>query len=675
MKNVILFFSLFFISIYAFADSSTYIKGPQLSESNQSIVSSSGTTQLTSLSPMKTVITGTLGHIVKLPDSSVLPVGYSYHIINKSSASITINDFGGTTLDTITTNTDKVYILFSGGVWNSASGGSAGKTLVGSSPIVVTQDATSATLTFSIPSCGTGQHIAYNGTGYTCVDPTVSAGQASNYFFIDTLSGISTYLTLSRTASTSVEEVDSIPLTVNNTETAYGGYADGAIGSTSIEAGVWEFNLYRAVTVGGAGGTTEIRIHVFKRTTGGTETELFQLTTGDINDTAITLQTIRTTQPSFSVNADDILLVKIYGITTAQPKTVSFTHNGNARNSFLVTPITVRHNQLVGLQGGTSNEYYHMTANQNLALWTATGTDVYRPSGKVGIGTATPSAILGIQGTTQQLRLGYDSSNYSSISTTNIGRMSFLSTSDLFQYGGTSPTIKLTSADYTTQYALFQGSAAGTSLYNYVGSFGIRNVANSNLTFYTNNVQKINISPDTNGQIDFYNGSGKVIFNGTGNVGIGTTTPTSLLHVYGSSVAANSGGMLRIQSSDVATVDKGASLAFSGNSYTSNTIFGEISARSEGGAGNDRSYLTLATNGVGGLLERVRINSNGNVGIGTAAPATALHVTGDITQTGYHYFGLPSVDGSFRMYVSGGALITEKRLSGVWTEVSRVDEN
>jgi hypothetical protein len=260
-----------------------------------------------------------------------------------------------------------------------------GKSLIGVSPLLITQDATTATFSvesgYAIPttasitswdnkitkpaSCGDSQHVAFNGTDYICVDAAVSAGQASNYFFIDAPSGISTYEILSRTASTSAEELDSIPIVVNNTDTLYNGYADGAIGSTSIEAGVWEFNMYRAVNA--TAGTTELVIRVYSRTTLGSETELFNLTTGDIQDTAITLQKITTTQPAFTVNATDVLVVKIYGKTTSQPKTVSFTHNGNTRNSFIASPISVRHNQLVGLQGGISNEYYHLSA-ANAAL-------------------------------------------------------------------------------------------------------------------------------------------------------------------------------------------------------------------------------------------------------------------------------------------------------------------
>lgn len=57
---------------------------------------------------------------------------------------------------------------------------------------------------------------------------------------------------------------------------------------------------------------------------------------------------------------------------------------------------------------------------------------------------------------------------------------------------------------------------------------------------------------------------------------------------------------------------------------------------------------------------------------GDGTPASPLALSGTVTTTGYHYYGTDT-DNSFRTYQSGGALITEKKISGVWTEVSRSD--
>ena len=72
IKNLILLFVATIFCAHAFADDYTYLKGSQLVQSNQAIVSSAGLTSLSSLSPMKTVITGTMTHEVKLPDTTTL---------------------------------------------------------------------------------------------------------------------------------------------------------------------------------------------------------------------------------------------------------------------------------------------------------------------------------------------------------------------------------------------------------------------------------------------------------------------------------------------------------------------------------------------------------------------------------------------------------------------------
>lgn len=148
MRNIITLIFLFIISGSAFADNYTYLKGSQLIQSNQAIVSNGGTTQLDSTSPMKTAITGSNTHIVKLPNAALLLIGTSFQILNKSTQTITVKDFSDVTLDTLAPNTDKTYILFSGNVWQSSSGGSGGKIIAGVAPIVVSQDATTATISF-----------------------------------------------------------------------------------------------------------------------------------------------------------------------------------------------------------------------------------------------------------------------------------------------------------------------------------------------------------------------------------------------------------------------------------------------------------------------------------------------------------------------------------------------
>ncbi|MDD5120017.1 MAG: tail fiber domain-containing protein [Candidatus Omnitrophica bacterium] len=102
-----------------------------------------------------------------------------------------------------------------------------------------------------------------------------------------------------------------------------------------------------------------------------------------------------------------------------------------------------------------------------------------------------------------------------------------------------------------------------------------------------------------------------------GNVGIGTANPVAKLDIFDNS-ATGFGEKLALRRSGAGQVG----LSFQQNGVTA---FG-IVARSGAGSGLafvDNFYEASAGN------ERMRILSNGNVGIGTSAPAQRLEVTGD----------------------------------------------
>ena len=124
----------------------------------------------------------------------------------------------------------------------------------------------------------------------------------------------------------------------------------------------------------------------------------------------------------------------------------------------------------------------------------------------------------------------------------------------------------------------------------------------------------------------------------TGNVGIGTSNPTSKFEVqFGNQPVDNggAGGAAYFGTTNNGAMDVGASISLGGSASTNGPqkiAFGSISGRKENNTTNNfAGYLQFATNTAGGtMVERMRIQSGGNVGIGTTSPSALLEVNGTV---------------------------------------------
>jgi hypothetical protein len=164
----------------------------------------------------------------------------------------------------------------------------------------------------------------------------------------------------------------------------------------------------------------------------------------------------------------------------------------------------------------------------------------------------------------------------------------------------------------------------------YVASFG--NSSNLELLIGTTTGAYLNIQGSTISSGAPYN---ITLQNDGGNVGIGTTAPTSKLHIEGSSDGTGAGvdAMLHVKQTGSWNANEPWALYVDGYSYlngfrinANDGIRGLYKTQSGGTlgfatAGADPITFTQSTS-----AEKMRIHSNGNVGIGTATPASKLSV-------------------------------------------------
>jgi hypothetical protein len=193
---------------------------------------------------------------------------------------------------------------------------------------------------------------------------------------------------------------------------------------------------------------------------------------------------------------------------------------------------------------------------------------------------------------------------------TNVGIGTTSPGSKLDVVSAGNPTIILRGSDAAYSSILnLQAAGGGTSLINATGGSNV-------LGLYTNTVERMRI-------------------DSSGNVGIGTSSPQRPLHVYYGSAATGAYG---------AIVQGYVGGYGAGVSFQSQLSGGSLAEMARITADGEDAWNTTASTQDAGLRfytsldgtvsEKMRINSSGNVGIGTSSPGAKLQVNGGVAVQG-----------------------------------------
>jgi hypothetical protein len=286
------------------------------------------------------------------------------------------------------------------------------------------------------------------------------------------------------------------------------------------------------------------------------------------------------------------------------------------------------------LRHNAATDLLHISYQDN----TPTFSDVvtFNRNGNVGIGTTSPGSLLqlykangdaeiisersdagtaaryvlsAIVGGSTRWRLATIDTNSFATFVNGSERMRITSTGNV-GIGATSPFSR-----FTVSGAL-SASTSQISIVNTEGGHsiiraGISGVTNNGMSFVTANV-------------DGSSQNVRMVVGATGNVGIGTTSTTSKLHVLlnGNTSGGPTGNVASFQNSSVGS--NAYVTLFGAYNAEAGIVFTDESEQFKGkiGYNNNSEYMYFQTDG----SEKVRITAAGNVGIGTTSPAASLHI-------------------------------------------------
>jgi fibronectin-binding autotransporter adhesin len=286
------------------------------------------------------------------------------------------------------------------------------------------------------------------------------------------------------------------------------------------------------------------------------------------------------------------------------------------------------------------------TAKPLFAINTTSGSET------VSIGAPGSDIYIGDTGSSPNLVF----QNSSTIKTASGGTVTLGSGSDIFNFavktgfGSTSPFAKVSIQANNGEtnailFAIGSSTASATTTLFSVSNTGSTTISNGvNITagcFAVNGTCLSSSASITGmaGQIAYLSGTNTAVgtsslfIASSGNIGIGTTSPSAVLTIYGSNSSTNlvtGGGVVEGITNADQTNNNFDSLSYrminsTGSEITSTRISGVFTNHTAGSESADLAFLTRNS---GTLAEAFRITGAGNVGVGTSSPFAKFSVSG-----------------------------------------------
>jgi hypothetical protein len=343
---------------------------------------------------------------------------------------------------------------------------------------------------------------------------------------------------------------------------------------------------------------------LFSNTTGSPNTavgygSLFLNTTGNAN-TAIGTEALRSNTTASSNTA--VGYQALY-LTTGGNNTALGRESGD-------TLTTGSNNTLIGFNAQPSSA----TVSNEVTIGNDSVT-VTRLKGNVGIGTSSPSYSLDVNNVSRVagLRQAFQTGLY----TVDGALSNYSSTNGVYLNGNASGWLRLNGDGTNATYMQVIGSSTGTNP--------------NTIQMYTSSAERMRI-------------------DASGNVGIGTSNPSTygILATVGninnlaSALGAADAATVSVLNNSVGGLGVKASLSMNIAGIGKSVIAGYYAAFNGSNDIGTGIQFGTQTNAAGGTVERMRIDQNGNVGIGTTSPDALLTVN-TIASFGDGAVGTPSI--------------------------------